>query len=171
MTRRVALALLGLATLGIGLFLAGQEERMRDAGGAGIVPFELAFDRERAEEIKSDWGGEGQDAARVSLIADYAFLLAYGAFLALAAAATRDAARARGWQRMARVGAVAVPAAIAAAAFDAIENAWLLVTLETEAGGLAPLMGAVFACLKFASLALALAYLGAGLVLRARAQP
>lgn len=168
MSRRVALVALGLVTLGLGVFLMGQDEEMRDAGGPGIVGFELAFDRETAQEIKADWESEGQDAARVSLVVDYAFLFAYGAFLALAAIATRELASRRGWARMASAGAAAVPAAIAAAAFDAIENTWLLISLETRAGDLAPLMGSIFACLKFAALAFVVAYLLAGLALRIR---
>lgn len=171
MTRRVALVVLGALALGLAVFLAGQDEKMRDTGGPGIVPFEVAFDRERAEEIKADWDSVGQDAARVSLIVDYLYLFAYGAFLALAAVATRETAERRGWPRMARAGALAVPAAVAAAAFDAIENAWLLVSLETRAGELAPLAGGIFACLKFAALALAVAYLIAGLALRLRPTP
>ena len=162
------MVVLALATLGLGLFLNGQDEEMRDTGGPGIVPFELAFDRERAEDIKADWDSDGQDAARVSLIVDYAFLFAYGAFLALAAVATRELASRRGWPRMASAGAAAVPAAIAAAAFDAIENTWLLISLETRAGDLAPLMGSIFACLKFTALAFVVAYLVAGLALRFR---
>ncbi len=168
MTRRITLVVLGVVTLGIGAFLSGQDEKMRDTGGPGIVPFEVAFDRERAEEIKTDWDSEGQDAARVSLFVDYAFLFAYGAFLALAAVATRETAERRGWARMVRAGALAVPATVAAAAFDAIENAWLLITLETRAGDLAPLAGGIFACLKFAALAFVVAYLIAGLALRLR---
>ena len=53
-------------------------------------------------------------------------------------------------------------------AFDAIENAWLLISLETRAGDLAPLAGGIFACLKFAALAFVIAYLIAGLALRLR---
>jgi hypothetical protein len=169
MTRRVALVVLGAVTIGLFVFLAGKDDEMRDTGGPGIVPFEVAFDRERAEEIKADWDSVGQDAARVSLIVDYLFLFAYGAFLVLAAAATRDGAARLGWDRMERAGALAVPAAVAAATFDAIENAWLLITLETRAGDLAPLAAGVFACLKFAASAFVVAYILAGLVLRLRA--
>jgi len=166
MTRRAALVVLSALTLGLGVFLSGQDDRMRDTGGPGIVPFELAFDRERAQEIKADWDSEGQDAARTSLVVDYAFLFAYGAFLVLAVLSTRDLASRRAWSRMTRAAAVAVPAAIAAPAFDAIENAWLLISLETRSGDLAPLAGAIFACLKFGALAFVVAYLLAGLALR-----
>lgn len=171
MTRRIALVVLGALTIGLFVFLAGKDEEMRDTGGPGMVAFEVAFDRERAEEIKADWDSVGQDAARVSLIVDYLFLFAYGAFLVLAAAATRDGAARRGRDRTARAGALAIPAAVATAAFDAIENAWLLITLETSVGGLAPLAGGVFACLKFAALAFVLAYVLAGLALRLRPAP
>ena len=46
-----------LVTLGLGVFLIGQDEEMRDTGGPGIVAFELAFDR---EQRRGDQGGLGQ---------------------------------------------------------------------------------------------------------------
>ena len=59
--------------------------------------------------------------------------------------ATRELAAERGWDRMIKAGALAVPAAVGAAASDAIENAFLLISLETRAGELAPLAGSIFA--------------------------
>jgi hypothetical protein len=167
-SRRRALVFLAITTVAIGIVLAVLDGRMRDSGGPGIVGFEFAGSEERAAEILADWGEEGQDAARASLWLDYVYILSYGAFLILAAIATRELAVRRGWRRMAAAGLAAVPIAAAAAAFDAIEDVGLLLTLDGHGGDLAPLLAAVCAGLKFALLALAFAYLLAGLLLRLR---
>lgn len=166
-TRRRGLIASGIASVLLLLAMAPAEERMKDTGGPGMVPFELAGGQDRADEIMAEWGGKGQDAARESLWIDYGFLLAYGTFLTLAAAATRDLARSRGWTRMARIGAVAVYLAALSAAFDAFENASLLLTLE-GAGSVFPFLATLFASCKFLLLAVVIAYLVAGLVMRLR---
>lgn len=168
MTRRRALIVLAIATVAIGVVLAVLDGRMRDSGGPGIVGFEFAGSEESAAEILGDWGEEGQDAARASLWIDYPYLLSYGAFLTLAAIATRELAVRRRWRWMAAAGVAAIPAAAAAACFDAIEDVGLLLALDRHGGDLAPLLAAVCAGLKFALLALVIAYLFAGLLLRLR---
>jgi hypothetical protein len=162
--------LLAITTVAIGAVLAVLDGRMRDSGGPGIVGFEFAGSEDSAAEILGDWGDEGQDAARASLWIDYAYILSYGAFLTLAAIATRELAVRRRWRRMAAAGVAAIPiaAAAAAACFDAIEDVGLLLALDRRGGDLAPQLAAVCAGLKFALLALALAYLLAGLLLRLR---
>ncbi len=140
---------------------------MQDAGGPGMVPFELTGGEERADEILAEWGEDGQDAARESLWIDFGFLLAYGAFLTLALAATRDLARKRGWDRLAAIGAVVVCFGALGAAFDALENICLLLTLD-DAGAALPLLATIFASCKFVLLAVAIAYLLTGLAMRLR---
>jgi hypothetical protein len=147
--------------------MAPADERMQDTGGPGIVPFELTGGQEGADEILAEWGDEGRDAARESLWIDFGYLLAYGAFLTLALAATRDLARARDWRRMARIGRVVVSFGALGAAFDALENVCLLLTLD-DAGAAFPLLATVFATCKFILLAAAIAYLLAGLAMRLR---
>lgn len=139
---------------------------MKD-NGPGMVTFELAASQDRADEILAEWGEEGRDAARESLWIDFAFLLAYGALLTLALAAARDLARGRGWGRLARIGAVVVYFGALAAAFDVLENACLLLTLDS-AGAAFPVLATIFATCKFALLAIALAYLLAAMALRMR---
>lgn len=168
MSRRTALIVTGVAALGLWLYLASVDQDIRDTGGPGIVGYEFVWTEDRADEIHADWGKEGRDEARRSLWVDYAFMLAYGAFFILASAATRDLARERGWSRLARLGAFAVPMAVAAPVFDALENAGLLLTLDGNGGAAAPLLGSTFACLKFAALTLAAVYVIAGLVQRLR---
>src|ERR1700739_842396 len=59
------------------------ERRMRQAGGAGIIPFELAGNASRAEAIMARWGRDGQRAARLSLWLDFGYMATYGALTAL----------------------------------------------------------------------------------------
>lgn len=140
---------------------------MKDTGGPGMVPFELTGGQDRADEILSEWGEDGQDAARESLWIDFGFLLAYGTFLTLALVAIRDLARQRGWRRLAPIGGVVVSFGALVAAFDALENVSLLLTLD-GAGAAFPLLATIFAACKFILLAAAIAYLLAGLAMRLR---
>jgi heme A synthase len=169
-TRKRALIVSAVASLAIGAVLLALDARMMDTGGPGIVGFELAGSEERATEILADWGDEGADAARASLWIDFAYLIAYGTFLVLAAWATRDLARTRGWQRMAALGTAVIPLAAAAAAFDAIEDVALLLAVDRHGGAFAPRLAQVCASLKFALLAVTIAYLLAGLLLRFRSR-
>ncbi len=167
MTRRRGLIASAIATLALLLAMSPADERMQDTGGPGIVPFELTGGQDRADEILAEWGEEGQDAARESLWIDFGFLLAYGTFLTLALAATRDLAGARGWRRLTRVGGVVVSFGALVAAFDALENICLLLTLD-GAGSAFPLLATIFAACKFILLAVAIVYLLAGLAMRLR---
>lgn len=168
MTRKRALIASAVATLVIGAVLAVLDNRMTDAGGPGIVGFEFAGSQDRAAEIRTDWGQDGTDAARASLWIDYAYILAYGTFLVLAASATRDLAQRRGRRRMAALGTAVIFCAFAGAGFDAIEDVGLLLALDGNGGDFAPRLGQVCASLKFGLLAATIAYLLAGLLLRLR---
>jgi hypothetical protein len=141
------------------------EDRMKDSGGPGVLSFELTGGQDRADEILSEWGEEGEDAARESLWIDFGFMLAYGTFLTLALAAVRDIARQRGWRRLATIGGVVVFFGALGAGFDALENVCLLLTLG-GAGAAFPLLATIFAACKFVLLAAAIAYLLAGLTMR-----
>jgi len=150
------------------LVLGWLDLRMRDAGGPGIIGFEVAGTQERAAEILADWGDRGTDAAKASLWLDYAFIVAYGVFLVLAVSATRDLAERRGWERMASLGYPVMSFAAAGAAFDAIEDVGLLLAVNQHGSDVAPRLGQVCATFKFALLALTITYLLAGLALRRR---
>jgi hypothetical protein len=159
----------GIATVILLLAMSPAEERMKDGGGPGMVPLELTGGQDRADEILSEWGQDGQDAARESLWIDFGFLLAYGTFLTLALAAVRDLARERGWRRLAAIGAVVVSFGALGAAFDALENICLLLTLG-GAGEAFPLLATIFATCKFILLAAAIAYLLSALAMRLRSR-
>jgi hypothetical protein len=156
-----------VATLILLLAMAPADRQMQDTGGPGIISFELTGGEDRAEGILAEWGSKGRDAARESLWIDFGFLLAYGAFLSLALAATRDSARARPWRRLAAIGSVVVWFGALGATFDALENVCLLLTLD-GAGAAFPLLATVFAACKFILLGAAIAYLLAGLAMRLR---
>lgn len=156
---------LGVAAVALGAFLLAIDPATEAEGNPTIVDFEFAWDEQGAREILDDWGSDGRDAAQLSLWVDFAYLLAYGAFLALAAIATREHAADRGWRRLAAAGALAVPVAIAAPVFDAIEDVWLVIALGGNGGDAAPLLAGIAASLKFAAIAVAIAYVLAGLVL------
>jgi hypothetical protein len=168
-TRRRGLIAAGIATVVLLLAMSPADERMQDTGGPGIVPFELAGGQDRADEILAEWGEDGQDAARESLWIDFGFLLAYGTFLTLALAAVRDLARKRDWRRLAAIGGVVVSFGALCAAFDALENVCLLLTLE-GAGAAFPLLATIFAACKFILLTAAIVYLLAGLAMRLRSR-
>jgi hypothetical protein len=167
-TRKRGLIASAAASIVIGVVLIVLDARMMDAGGPGIIGFELAGSEDRAAEILADWGEDGTDAAKASLWIDYVYILAYGTFLILAAWAIRDLARARGWPRMAALGSWVMALAAGAAAFDAIEDAGLLLAVDRHGGAFAPRLAQICASLKFALLAVTIAYLLAGLLLRLR---
>lgn len=165
MTRRRGLIASGIATVVLLLAMSPADERMQDTGGPGIVPFELTGGQDRADEILAEWGEDGQDAARESLWIDFGFLIAYGTFLTLALAAIRDLARERGWRRLAAIGGVVVSFGALVAAFDALENICLLLTIDGN-GTAFPLLATVFASCKFLLLATVITYLIVGLTMR-----
>jgi|SRR5215203_5601044 len=151
----------GVATLVLFGLMSPMEDRMQ-ANGPGMVPFELSGGQERAEEILAEWGEDGRDAARDQLWIDYGFMLAYGAFLGLAGAAVRDLCRRRGLRRLAGIGSMAAWFGPIAAAFDALENACLLLTVD-GAGAALPVLATVLAACKFVLVGAAIGYLIVGI--------
>ncbi len=167
-SRRRRLWIWGLVALALFAVLAVFDVQMRDAGGPGIIGFELAGSEERAREILADWGDDGRDAARWSLWLDYPFLIANAIFWTLAVLAVRDAATARRQTRFARFGTAIARFPLAAATLDAMENVGLLLTLGRHAGDFAPRLAAIAATGKFIFSGVALLFVIAGLVMRAR---
>lgn len=66
------------ATLGYAAVMLVLERGMRKTGGPGIIPFELAGNAERAQEILTAWGEQGRHWARWSLWLDFGYMLTYG---------------------------------------------------------------------------------------------
>lgn len=164
MTHRRWLWTLGIATLALGAVELLYDGRMQDAGGHGIVAFEVAFTSGKAQEILVAWGAKGHDAAVASLWFDFLYLTAYGLFLWLAIRAVGDGLRVRGRERLATPAAAISLLPLVAAAADAVEDAFLLLQLGGRAATIGPPLAGAFATLKFACLAVAIVYLLAGLI-------
>jgi hypothetical protein len=135
-----------------------------NSGGPGIVAFEFAGSSQRASGILDEWGEPGRSAAVAAIRVDYAFLVAYSLFLALAAGVV--SARIPG--RWGRLGRLVSGLALLAGAADAVENAALLRVIAgyryEGIGTLAPAVAADAARIKFGLVLFVLGYLTLGLV-------
>jgi hypothetical protein len=160
-SRRGAVRILGLAQVALLLPLFEMERRMRRAGGAGIVAFELAGTPERADKIMGKWGAEGQAAARVSLVLDYPFLVTYSGLQFIGCLAASDELRGP----LAAAGRFIAPAQLAAGAFDAVENTALLAIVAGRPGRL-PEVARACALAKFALLTVGVLYRALGIASR-----
>lgn len=167
--RKQALIVLGIATVAFTMILEVIDPS-HVSHGPSILAFEFAGSQSRAAQIIAEWGPKGRSAAHLSLVLDYGYMLSYGLFFALAGFAVRDMARARGWPRLAALGAVVPFFALAAASFDASENVALLLTLAGNGGSLAPPFAAVCSAIKFTLVSIAILYALSGLTLRLRAR-
>ena len=129
------------------------ERRMRQTGGPGIIPFELASNASRAEVMMTRWGRDGQRAARLSLWLDFGYMATYGTLVGLLV----DRARRR------RGHPAAVPAiVIVAVAADATEGISLLKVLNHESVAAYSRRAQIAALIKFAVLAGTLGYAAIG---------
>jgi hypothetical protein len=167
--RKQALIVLGVATVAFTVILEVIDPS-HVSHGPSILAFEFAASKSRAAQIITEWGPKGRSAAHRSLILDYGYMLSYGLFFAFAGFAVRDMARARGWWRLAAIGAVVPLFALAAASFDASENVALLLTLAGNGGSFAPPFAAVCSAIKFTLITIAILYVLCGFVLWFRAR-
>ena len=159
-----------LGALIVAFYIAfGVIERSLPEGTPGVIQYEFVGSEDRAAEMLAEWGDAGQDDIRLSLWIDYGFMLVYGAFFTLAGLATRDFARERGKQALASVGRWAPWCAVGAAAFDALENANLLLILGGHGGSVSPPLATACASVKFLLIAIAIGYVLWGLAARFRA--
>jgi hypothetical protein len=131
------------------------ERRMRQTGGPGIIPFELAGNASRAEGMMARWGSDGQRAARLSLWLDFGYMATYGTLTALLV----DRARRR------RSHPAGLPAVvIVAVAADAAEGVSLLKVLNHTNVAAYSRRAQIAALIKFAVLAGALGYVAMGFI-------
>jgi hypothetical protein len=126
--------------------------------GVGIIELEFTGTADKAAEHHDDLGADGRDAARTSLYIDYAYLVAYGLFLAGACVAVADRAARAGRARLAALGPVLAWGALGAAACDAVENAMLLLIVGGHASQPWPAIAFACAAVKFALAASASLY-------------
>lgn len=125
------------------------EQRMRRSGGPGIIPFELASNETRADQIMKRWGPDGRRAARMSLWLDFGYMLTYGALTALL---LERVSSVRGHRPV--VTAVVIPAVAA----DAVEGISLLKVLNGTDIGVNARRARNAAMVKFATLGCVLGY-------------
>ena len=163
-TRRRILWIAGAAALAVWVFLFIQDSQIKDSGGPGIIGFEVAGTEKEAQEILEEWGAQGRDDARVSILADFPYLVAYSVFLAVGCTIASERLGRRGMTRLAGLGPLLGWSMFAAAVFDAIENVAMLRVID---GHTATWPGiALYAAIpKFAIAALGIAYVIAGAVL------
>jgi len=125
--------------------------------GADIIDFELAGTLGSAQAILQMWGGEGQIYAALSLGLDYLFLLLYGSAISLGCVLVAVFWRDR-FPRLTTIGSWLAWGMLAAALFDAIENAALIqLLLGRQESWLAP-VARWCALLKFGLVILGLIY-------------
>ena len=142
------------------------DKRLEATGGPSILGLEFAGTSDRGAEIMAEWGAHGCYLARLSLLIDFGFMVAYGTFLALAALATRDFARARGLRSLAAAGIAAPAFALAAALLDATENILWLLLLAGHGGEAGPRVASACASMKFLLVAVTILYIAWGLISR-----
>ena len=154
-------ALLALAALVLasGIALRRLDASLRTpASPAGIVSFEFAGSRERADRMLDAWGEAGRRMAGQSLWLDFLFLAGYAPGLALLCAAAADRARSAHAARAA-LGDALSWGQLAAGGLDALENLALLRVVGGDPGEVWPALAAAFAGPKFALVGAAFAYL------------
>jgi hypothetical protein len=155
--RRALWAIGGVTLMQLGPLLALQH-RMKRSGGPGIIPFELAGTREKANRILEAWQDDGRAAARKSLILDYPFPASYSLMHALACSEAAETFNERRASKLAAAGGPIAWAQFLAAGCDYVENAALLFILAGRDGRL-PQLARRAALVKFALLATGWSYM------------
>ncbi len=162
-TRKKWLVVSGLAMVAFWVAM-GLIERNLPAGTPGIIEFEFVRTSSRAARFLAEWGSDGRDTVRSLLLVDYGFMLSYGTFVTLGGLAARDFGRERGMSKLAATGRVVPWFAVAAALFDATENALLLLILGGHGGSAAPVLATACSSIKWALIAIAVVYVGWGVI-------
>lgn len=138
-----------VATLAYAAVMLVLERGMRKTGGPGIIPFELAGNAERVQEILTAWGSEGRRWARWSLWLDFGYMLTYGTLALLLIERARSRHGHPIALRLLPIGAVAG---------DAIEGVALLKALDGVGVDTNARLARSAALAKFALLAVGLVY-------------
>lgn len=135
LNRKQWLWILGVATVLYFLAFSIPESAMKNAGGPGLLEFEMVATAERAAQFISDLGEDGVAAAKWAIWMDFPFILLFASFLSLAMRAAAD-----------RCG-------------DVIEDIGLLAILFGSTSSWAPALATGFAVAKFILLTLVATYL------------
>jgi hypothetical protein len=139
--------------------------------GTGVIELELMGTTKKAEQVLRDYGSDGRSAARTSLWIDYAYLVSYALFFAVACGTLSQRAERLGRDTWAALGAALAWGGLLAGLFDSIENVALLWVLDGHPEQPFPAIAYICALPKFALSAAATLYLLAGLVVLRRPKP
>ncbi len=143
--RRPALAALLALTLGLFAALTVQGRPLiTPAAPLGILSYEFAGDKARADAILKSWSSHA-DTARLQLWLDFPFLIVYPLLLSLACSMTAEAAPGSG----SHAGVLIAWVVLAAGPLDAAENILLLRMLDQGPGDATALAAAACAAVKF----------------------
>jgi hypothetical protein len=169
--RRKVLLISGAATVLLFLVLTIVDRELASVdGGASILDLEWSGSASAADTILLGWGDRGMRLARISLWIDFAFLAFYSTFLAVAAAETKDAMKARDFPSLTLLGYATPAFAIGAGLCDLAENIIWLLVLDGKASN-AVATATVFAIMKFSLIGFVLGYLLIGLAARLARAP
>lgn len=153
---RVIRLLLAAFVLQVGVLAYSGAALINTTAPLGIVSLQLAGTGTTAAGILGSWDSDAHAAALLNLGVDFPFLITYAALLVLLC---RRAARAL--PSRAATARSCVRAAVAAAAFDAVENLALLAQLHVGANDAAATLAFTCAGIKFALVAVVVTYLAA----------
>lgn len=145
------------AYVGYSVVMLVLERGMRKTGGPGIIPFELAGNAERVQQILTAWGAQGRRWARWSLWLDFGYMLTYGTLAMLLIEHFRSRRGHSVALRLLPIGAVAG---------DAVEGVALLKVLDDVDLDANARLARSAALAKFAILAVAHAYIVSAVVRR-----
>jgi hypothetical protein len=123
----------------------GQSLTTHEAPNA-VVSLELAWSTSRAEVVLSSWGDRLRPIAVAQIAWDYVFLIAYPVFLSLSCILLSRLVR----SPLSDLGVVLAWGVLCACAFDALENAFMLLMLTKGANGWLSASATICAGLKFA---------------------
>src|SRR5262249_32724559 len=134
----VLLAMLCAGTAVFAIMLTAQGKPLRtSAAPHGILAYEFAWNRDRAEQILGSWNSL-KDTAQQQVLLDFGFLILYPLLLSLACTMVAESAL----NDVAIVGCFIWWAMLAAGPLDAVENFAVVRMLDVGAsGGLARLAG------------------------------
>lgn len=152
------------------------DTRITGTGGPGILALEVAGSAGRASVILGEWGPEGIDWARISLLVDFPFLVAYAVFFSAVCTRLAEPLRRRAEAQSLPGGLAATLARFApwvgwsfvlAAVLDLIENLALLRVIDYDLTPWA-LVAQLAAAPKLAILGAGLAFVVLAVALTAR---
>lgn len=153
------------ATVGLSIVLSSIGQSLKNqTAPQGIISFELAGSKSRAEEILGSWSQSARHDAFLSIGVDYLFLCVYP--LAISLACVTTGAQLAQYRTFAKTGAVLSWLVLGAGALDGVENFAMIRMLKSIEGEAWPALAKWCAIPKFGLVALGIAYVLFAVLLR-----